>query len=72
MPPRDMSRTYRHMSLFDCHQLMSQKTQRARALERSDSYLAKQELRRVRFNIKQLQAEIACKEAQLPLFVKFE
>lgn len=63
--PRNMSNTYRHMSIFDLQDLKSRKTVRLRKVENSWSYLDKQEARRIRFNLKQIDAEIACKEAQL-------
>jgi len=67
MAARDMSRTYRHMTVFDLMELKSRKLSRARTLEKSHSYLDQQELRRIRFNIKQIDAEIAGKVDQLPL-----
>jgi len=68
MVGRDMERVYRHMSLDDCLELRSRKMSRIRTLERrSESYLDMQELRRVRFNLKQLEAEIACKQAQMQM-----
>jgi len=65
---RDMSNTYRHMSIFELMMLWSKKQTRARKLEKSYSYLDQQELRNIRFNVKQIEAEIAAKEAQLALF----
>jgi len=68
MSARDMSRVYRFMSLDDCLELRSRKMSKIRTLERYHfGYLVEQELRRVRFNLKQLEAEIACKQAQLNL-----
>jgi len=68
MGVRDMSRVYRFMSLDDCLELRSRKMSRIRTLERRQlSYLDQHELRRVRFNLKQLDAEIACKIAELQL-----
>jgi len=63
--PRDMSNTYRHMSIFHLQELKSRKLMRLRAIENSFSYLDKQEVRRIRFNLNQIDVEIACKEAQL-------
>jgi len=68
MVARDMSRVYRFMSLDDCLELRSRKMSKIRTLEhRAESYLDMQELRRVRFNLKQLDAEIACKQAQMQM-----
>jgi len=68
MVGRDMSRVYRHMNIDDCLELRSRKMSKIRTLERRQlSYLDQQELRRVRFNLKQLDAEIACKQAQMQL-----
>jgi len=72
MSERDMSRTYRHMTIFDLQRLRSRKLARASALESSHSYLDQQEKRRIRFNVQQIDAEIACKSNQLPLPAKFE
>jgi len=63
--PRDMSNTYRHMSIFHLKELKSRKLMRLRAIENSYSYLHKQEVRRIRYNLKQIEVEIECKEAQL-------
>jgi len=65
---RDMSNTYRHMNIFDLQTLKSRKLSRARTLEKSHSYLDQQELRSIRFNVKQIEVEIAAKEAQMALF----
>lgn len=65
MTPRNMSNTYRHMSIRDLQELKSRKLSRARKLEKSYSYLDWQELQRIRFNVKQIDAEIACKIDQL-------
>jgi len=64
---RDMSNTYRHMSIFDLQELKSRKLVRYRRIEHSYSYHDKQEKRRIEFNIKQIDAEIACKTDQLEL-----
>jgi len=66
MEARDMSNTYRHMSVFDLQALKSRKLMRLRRIENSFSYLDKQEARRIRFNINQIDVEIACKGDQLP------
>jgi len=69
MKARDMARVYRHMHYDDCLELKSRKMIKIRQLEgKQRSYLEDQELRRIRFNLKQLEAEIACKEAQMELF----
>jgi len=68
MGARDMSRVYRHMHYDDCLELKSRKISKIRTLEgKQRSYLEDQELRRMRFNLKQLEAEIACREAQMEL-----
>jgi len=67
MKPRDMSRTYRHMNLFDLQELKSRKQVRLRRLRNSYGYLDMQEVRRIEFNIKQIDVEIACKSAQMEL-----
>jgi len=63
--PRDMSNTYRHMTIFDLQELKSRKLMRYRRIEHSFSYLDKQERRRIEFNVKQIDVEIACKENQM-------
>jgi len=60
------------MNIFDLQELKARKLSRARTLEKSHGYLDQQELRRIRFNVKQIDAEIACKSAQLPLPARFE
>lgn len=62
--PRDMSRVYRYSKTEDLEELRSRKMVRARRLERSVSYLDKQELRRIRFNVKQIDVELAARAAQ--------
>ncbi len=63
MAGRDMSRVYRFMNLDDCLELRSRKISKIRTLERRQlSYLDQQELRRVRFNLNQLEKEITRKE----------
>lgn len=65
---RDMSRTYRWMSIDDLEELKSRKIVRLRGLEkRAWGYLALQEIRRIKFNIAQIDVEIACKSAQMNL-----
>ena len=62
MDGRNMSRVYRHMTLEDCLELRSRKLSQIRTLERRPlSYLGHQELRRVRFNLAQLEKEIGRK-----------
>jgi len=62
MDGRDMSRVYRFMTLEDCLELRSRKLGRIRTLERRQlSYLDQQELRRVRFNLAQLEKELGRK-----------
>lgn len=67
MSARDMSKTYRHMNVFDLLELKSRKLARRRQLERHMSYLDQQEIRRIDFNVKQIDVEIACKIDQLDL-----
>lgn len=65
---RDMSNTYRWMTIYDLEELKSRKLMHLRRLENKYlGYFDLQEARRVRYNIGQIEAEIACKSAQLEL-----
>lgn len=65
---RDMSNTYRWMTIYDLEELKSRKQVRLRRLENKYmGYLDQQEVRRITYNIGQIEAEIACKSAQLDL-----
>jgi len=65
--PRNMARVYRFTTSDALQSLWARKAARVRTLEGSYSYLDKQELRRIRFNMKQIEAELASREAQLNL-----
>jgi len=68
MAARDMSNTYRWMSIDDLEELKSRKIVRLRRLEsKYMGYLDQQDVRRIKFNISQIDAEIACKSAQMSL-----
>lgn len=64
----NMARVYRHMKSNDLHELRSRKLSRLRTLERRRGYLNDQEAARIQFNLRQLDAEIASREAQNRLF----
>jgi len=67
MEPRNMSKTYRYMKSDDLQELWSRKAVRVRKLEKSFGYLDKQELRCIRFNMKQIEAELESRKFQLRL-----
>lgn len=68
MSARDMSNLYRVRTTTDLLMLRSKKKSRLAALQRSLSYMDKQEARRIEHNIKQIDAELAARDAQLELF----
>lgn len=65
---RDMSKTYERMTTLDLGTLKSKKRLRIEKIENSWSYLHRQEVRRLRFALEQIDVELNCRRDQLALF----
>ena len=62
--PRNMARVYRYMKLDDLLELQSRKRVMLARVEKSYGWLDKQEAKRIRFNLHQIEVELACRAAQ--------
>lgn len=68
MSAKDMSRIYRGWSDQHLRERRSIKVNKLAALQRSLSYMDAAERRRLEYNLKQIDAELACRAAQTRLF----
>jgi len=65
---KDMSKVYRNTPTIDLIKNKGRKLRKLHQAEQYNTYFAKKDRARLRYQIDQIDAELACRAAQEPLF----